>query len=152
MFTLSLGGSSNRTRSHLPLSSVTPMTNLESTTSEVQYSVHRLHRYSKNRASILSVQSPKSQVSLKVSLFQTKLSCWLSWRLKLAQQEKYFTLLLSQLHGSPHSIYCILRHWFPHLSFILYEKPGFGSVHFRRKGTQQRSSSNTAEPQEHLEL
>ena len=48
-----------------------------------------------------------------------------------------------------HSIYSILRH--PHLSFIYMksiEKPGFGSVHFRRKGTQQRSSSNAAEPQE----
>ena len=55
------------------------MTNLESTTSEV-------------------VQM--SQVPSKVPPFQTKLSCWLSWRLKLAQKEKYFTLLLSQLHGS----------------------------------------------------
>lgn len=112
------------------------MTNLESTTSEVQYCAI-MHRFS---------LSEDTSVSLKVSPFQTKLSCWLSWRLKLAQKEKYFTLLLSQLHGS---IAFDLFHTEASTSvFHLYEKPGFGSVHFRRKGTQQRSSSNAAEPQE----
>ena len=66
------------------------MTNLESTTSEVQYCAI-MRRFS---------LSEDTKVSLKVSPFQTKLSCWLSWRLKLAQKEKYFTLLLSQLHDS----------------------------------------------------